>query len=185
MKLIDISTPKYPDTYAMVDDEDFDRLNQWKWHRGPSGYVARHIWSRGRSVRFRMHREILNCPGGYEVDHINGNPLDNRKSNLRICTKSENQWNKGLGKDNTSGFKGVSAERGKWQARIRVKTVRRHLGLYETPLEAALAYDAAALELHGEFAKTNRSMGLIPCSETPTSLAPPHPESDGEKGIQA
>ena len=103
-----------------------------------------------------MHRQIL-VPGyGQEVDHINRNPLDNRRANLRLCARSENAHNQGKHRDNTSGYKGVFAYRpGMWRARIMADGAVHHLGVFVDPVEAALAYDRAAIELHGSFAHLN------------------------------
>ena len=91
------------------------------------------------------------------VDHINGNPLDNRKSNLRICTNAENQRNKGVYKNNKSGYKGVHwfKRDKKWQAQIKHNNKSIHIGLYEDKEEAARAYDKKAKELHGNFKNLN------------------------------
>lgn len=108
-----------------------------------------------------MHRLILDVPKGAEVDHINGNGLDNRRRNLRICTRSENQWNRRLAPNNTSGFKGVYRFQGKWRAQIQSFGKKIHIGLYETRIEAARAYDEVAIKCHGDFAATNKRLGLL------------------------
>lgn len=146
---------------ALVDDEDFERINAHKWHankyRNGRFYAVRH----GVMGLFRktllMHREILGFPSGMETDHINGDPLDNRKSNLRICTTAENQRNRGKQTNNASGFKGViwSDTQKEWVAHIKVDRKKIYLGHFQTAEDAARAYDRAALERHGEFAKTN------------------------------
>jgi len=100
-----------------------------------------------------LHRLIADCPEGMMVDHINGNTLDNRRSNLRVCTHAENMRNRKIHKNNKSGFKGVYLDRitGKWKAQIRNNRKRFYLGSYETPEEASKAYLDAAERLHGEF----------------------------------
>lgn len=98
-----------------------------------------------------LHRELIDCPKGLCVDHVNGNPLDNRMSNLRVCTLSENQHNQGRNSRNTSGFKGVDFHKGSWRARIKLRGVRKELGHFPTPELAYEAYCKAAEILHGEF----------------------------------
>jgi hypothetical protein len=110
-----------------------------------------------------MHHEILGKVAGLEVDHINGDPRDNRRSNLRFVTKAQNQMNR-TSVAASSGFKGVVRNKKGWAASINkrangVKT-RYHLGTFKTPEEAAKAYDRAAIELFGEFAKTNAALEL-------------------------
>jgi hypothetical protein len=140
---------------ALVDDEDFEMLSQWKW----SGVRDVHRFdSPGHSPRLHsMHRFIMGAGPGVEVDHINGNPLDNRRCNLRLCTSSQNGANQGIGSRNSSGFKGVSwsAARRKWQAHIKVRRVSTYLGLFLLAEDAAAAYDSAARVHFGEFARLN------------------------------
>jgi len=102
-----------------------------------------------------MHRLIMNAQPGEQVDHINHNTLDNRKPELRLCTKSQNQHNVGKRQDNTSGFKGVTWHKRdqKWQARIMKSGKDKHLGNFDTPELAYEAYCRAAAELHGQFAR--------------------------------
>jgi len=107
-----------------------------------------------------MEKEVLGVLGRkVTVDHKNGNGLDNRKFNLRICTRSQNQQNKKKPISNTSGFKGVawSKAANKWCAYIAVNKERIHLGLFVDPKEAARAYDTAARKFFGEFARPNFS----------------------------
>jgi hypothetical protein len=102
-----------------------------------------------------LHRAILNAPVGLEVDHINGDGLDNRRSNLRLATREGNQRNRAARRDNTSGLKGVSlhVSTGKWQARIRTGGEQVYLGVFTTPEAAHEAYAEAAIRLHGKFAR--------------------------------
>lgn len=137
---------------AVVDDEDYDFLMQWKW-RYQKGYAVRDI----RKKQLYMHRVILNTPLGFDTDHINLNRLDNRKSNLRIATRFENNCNRKLRSDNDSGFKGVcwAVNRAKWRAYIFHKGKHFHLGYFENVKDAANAYNEAAKSRFGEFARLN------------------------------
>lgn len=144
------------DRYVIVDDGDYEYLSRWKWCYQPRGhgYAARNS---GRSKTFHMHRVILNAPKGMEVDHINGNGLDNRRCNLRLCTKAQNQHNQRPKRQGTSLFKGVSlnSAKRKWVAQVCVNKRKLHLGYFEDETEAAHAYDQAARLHFGEFARTN------------------------------
>jgi len=146
MKKIPITQGKF----ALVDDEDFDNLNQWQWHF-TTGYAARRAWPSNKIVL--MHRELMQTPKGKDTDHINRNGLDNRKCNLRICTRSENNLNKDKQKSNTSGYKGVywRGDQKLWLARVGLV----YAGKHKNKIDAAKAYDSKAKELFGEFAKLN------------------------------
>jgi len=155
--------PLTRDKFAIVDDADCEYLNQWKWlaHKKPgTDYVERE--ENGRTIL--MSRQIMNLDFGdcREVDHINGNGLDNRRCNLRICTRRQNQMNRRKHKGK-SCFKGVGCDgvRRKWRARIRVGGRLIHLGRFENEIDAAEAYDKAALQYFDEFACTNFDRQLI------------------------
>lgn len=144
---------------ALVDDADYEWLNQWKWHILPT-HEGRHITAKRTEFPSRktvyMHRVILGLTDKCVlVDHIDGNPLNNQRSNLRKCDKYENARNSRpeLGSD----FKGISwNKRGKkWVARITVNNICIYLGRYGTKMEAVSAYNEAALNYHGEFAWLN------------------------------
>jgi hypothetical protein len=147
---------------TIVDEADFERLSQRKWcalHIKKSGifYAASRI--DGKFVL--MHRYLTDAPKGMLVDHANRNTLDNRRANLRVCTKAQNNANKGaIGKH---GLKGVylQSPTERWGAQITVNGMRRDLGRYDSKAEAARAYDAAAIEAFGEFALTNANLGLV------------------------
>ena len=143
---------------ALVDDEDYERINAYKWYYC-KGYAVRKFGSPPRKFVY-MHRVILDTPDGLETDHVNGDGVDNRKANLRACTRSENQRNLGRTISNTSGFKGVTKSKGstKWIASIKHFGQQIYLGRFTTPEAAARAYDEAALKLHGEFARTNEAI---------------------------
>jgi hypothetical protein len=143
---------------AIVDDDLFASLSKHKWHYGAKGYAVRAFRKPdGRKSLLGMHRVVCPAPDGLEVDHINGDALDNRASNLRLCTKKENKRNRKNSKANTSGFKGVhfDSRMGMFRARIRTDTLGNlHLGWFETAREAAAAYSMAAVKHHGEFVRT-------------------------------
>jgi hypothetical protein len=143
--------------FAIVDDDDYERVSQFKWCYDKKGYAVRGVTINGKHTTQSMHRFIMNCPPGYEVDHKNGNGLDNRKENLRICTKAENVRNNYGRSHNTSGYKGVywHKKAKKWAAQLTTKGKNYHLGLYDNKEDAARAYNKKALELFGEFARIN------------------------------
>lgn len=164
VKLIDVSTPKHPDTFAIVDDEDYERVMdgpKWICNTQQDGrpYVVRTVCpSRGVMQKQSLHRFLINAPDEKHVDHKNGNGLDNRRENLRLCSHEGNMRNKGISCTNTSGYKGIVYIRriNRWRAHIRIGEGRRlDLGCYKTKEEAAAVYDKAALKYHGEFARTN------------------------------
>ncbi len=156
---------------AIVDDEDYERLDAYKWHsrfnKDTKSYYAIRWSPRDENGRYHtiwMHREIVNAPKGSPVDHINHDTLDQRKCNLRICTVSQNNSNRQMQTNNTSGYKGVdwSKSHKKWRARVGIGRASRCVGYFSTATEAAIAYDAAAVEYHGVHALTNKAMGLLP-----------------------
>lgn len=143
---------------AMADIEDFEAISKFKWclcQNRPT--AACYAVSKQKKLSIRMHRLILNCPPSKQVDHINGNGLDNRRFNLRICTNSQNHFNTKMYKNNPSGFKGVYFHKlmKKWQAKIMKNGKEYRLGYFKSAIEAAMAYDKKALKLHGQFAFCN------------------------------
>lgn len=157
MKKIILSKGKY----ALVDDEDFEFLSQWKWCCDSRGYAVRSekmtiVGSSNRPL-VRMQRVILDAPNDKLVDHINGDTLDNRKHNLRLATKSENMRNRKMAKNCKSGFKGVwfNKKRQRWIAYIKTNGQSRVLGHFKDRLEAAHVYNQVAEQLFGEFARLN------------------------------
>lgn len=150
---------------ALVDDEDFDWLSQWKWQArfipGRTVYAQRTQrltpGVHGLRKTITMHRAIMNAPDGLDVDHVNLDGLDNRRANLRLCTPSQNAYNVGVRPHSRSGYKGVRFHKqsGLWRARITVAGVVISLGYHNTAEDAARAYDAAARREHGAFARVN------------------------------
>jgi hypothetical protein len=142
---------------AIVDDDMFEYLNQFNWHLNTEGYAQREIWNKGNRIKVRMHREILGTPVGMDTDHINNNRLDNRRENLRVCTRSENLQNSSLRSNNTSGYKGVSYfKHGRlWMASLYLNKKLVFCKYFHNPEDAARAYNEAAKKYFGEFAKLN------------------------------
>jgi hypothetical protein len=150
--------------FAIVDAEDFDRLNQYKWcavQYGENFYANRNGGKLGKFHRtfiVKMHREVLQDPPGMIVDHINHNGLDNRKSNLRIVTREQNLWNSRKNIScGTSKYKGVTYFKrdNRWRAYITYKKKRTFIGSFLDEDTAAKAYDEKAKQLFGEFAYLN------------------------------
>lgn len=136
-----------------IDLEDYKTVSLYTWNQNSkTGY-----WSAPKGLY--LHSLIMNTQKekGQVIDHIDGNPSNNRKSNLRICTVSENGFNRSKQKNNTSGVKGVSWDKKsqKWLAQIMSNCKQYRIGLFDTIKEASDAYDAKAIELHGEFARLN------------------------------
>lgn len=148
MKKIKLTQGKF----AIVDDSDFEVLNQHGWNASKTG---RYFYATRDGGKVYMHRQIMDTPPGADTDHINGDGLDNRRSNLRVCSRSENLRNTGIGKNNNSGYKGVSwaKDKRKWLAQIMVNGKYIRLGYFLSPADASEAYIDAAKDLHGEFYK--------------------------------
>ena len=141
---------------ALVDNDDYDRINAKKWFYR-NGYAARNGKKVNgvRSKSYSMQSILIECPKNSVIDHINHNKLDNRKSNLRICSERENLINRRISKNNKTGYKGVSLFRKKYKAQISSNGKFHYLGVFCSEVEAARAYNEAAIELHGEFAVLN------------------------------
>lgn len=148
--------------YTIVDLIDYERLAQKKWYYN-KGYAVRNIYHEGKSLGLvYMHREIL-LPGSYqEVDHIDGNGLNNLRKNLRPATRKENSRNRiKLNSNNTSGYRGVYERYGKWIAQISINNEMHHIGTFNDKAEAAAAYNEVAKKHYGEFASLNEIPELV------------------------
>ena len=167
MKKIKIYSKKHGCFEVLVDDEDYPLVSQHKWYVTIQSrdriYAITYIKKEnGKYTGLRMHRLIMSPDKNEDIDHINHNCLDNRKANLRKCTRSQNSQNS-LSHTGTSIFKGVSWHKyvGRWQATIVPSgSIKKHLGYFSNEIDAAKVYDKKALELFGEFALTNKMMGL-------------------------
>lgn len=163
---------------AIIDKEDFERVSKYKWCAVKSTKDGEYYASAAASKfkkkikgfrTIRLHRFIMGLDVGdpFEVDHKNLNKLDNRKCNLRLCSKSQNGSNR-VDIQSSSGFKGVKINKklNKWEAWIKYTDSsgvkhNKYIKLFSDPKDAAKAYDEAALKYHGEFARTNKMMGLL------------------------
>lgn len=142
---------------ALVDAQDAPLVAGRAWSRHPDGYATSTVQRGDHESSIYMHQLILPLDPPLTVDHHNCNPLDNRKINLRSATRGDQQHNKRIPCNNQSGYKGVSFHRlrGRWRATIKVDGRHVHLGLFDDPIDAARAYDEAALGAWGDFARTN------------------------------
>ena len=143
---------------AVIDMSDLALVVTANWHvrsDGPRKYAARNLPKdiNGFRKHALLHRVICGAPDGCEVDHIDGNGLNNCRSNLRLCNKSENQANRKVSRLSTTGLKGVSPYKSVWRARISKNGRRYYLGYHKTPDAAHQAYCQASAEFHGQFGR--------------------------------
>ncbi len=161
MRQLIIKSPKYGDYTVLVDDEDYNNVSKHKWclQKAKYGFYAARY---DKMVYLFMHRVILNALNGEICDHVDGNGLNNQKDNLRKCTVSENNRNSKIRKHNSANYKGIELQKsGKYHVRITLNKNRISVGTFDTELQAAAAYNRAAIQLHGEFANLNK----LPCAE--------------------
>lgn len=160
MKQIKLSGLVGKGKYALVDDADFALVSTFKWHQSLKGYAMRQVWdaTTKKTHAVMLHHLIFGKPPKGEVDHINRNKLDNRRANLRLATNAQNQANRSARKNSKSGVKGVHfvPSEKKWKAQITNKGVKVTLGRFADKEAAALAYNAAATKLFGDFALLNK-----------------------------
>jgi len=147
--------------FALVDDEDYIFINQFKWHAKKQNkqnnyYAIRNVYKDGKWVKEYMHSVISKTPKGLVCDHINHDTLDNQKANLRNCTVAENLYNRKSRIGSKSKYVGVTFVLNKyWQSTIWFKDKRYYLGYFKTEEDAAKARDIKAIELHKEYANLN------------------------------
>lgn len=151
---------------SLIDECDFLLISKHKWRVTKTNPTSK-TWYAMATIKFPsgnwetvyMHRFLTNAPAGVEVDHINGSGLDNRRGNLRVCSRTQNRMNT-FSRKHTSRYKGVGFSKklpkeSPWTARLGIDGKMIYLGGFKTQREAALAYNHAALERYGEFAKLN------------------------------
>lgn len=141
----------------IFDKEDLPLVQQYNWSMDRYGYVRGHLPGFGKAPAVKLHRLLLNAPDDMIVDHINGDPSDCRRENLRIATQQQNTQNAGLPSSSTTGYKGVCWDKkeGKYMAHIHPNGRMVFLGYFDNPIEAALKYDEAAVFYFGEYARPN------------------------------
>lgn len=162
MKLIDVSTPKHPALFAIVDDEDYDRIAKYKWtadQRKNVTYAVRVIRANGKQRHVRLHQFVMETESGQQVDHIDGNGLNNQKENLRLCNHSQNAANvkHSRAPNKTSRYKGVvwNGDNGCWCVYVKCGAKSKNGGSFDSEIAAAARYDELAKAEFGEFAVLN------------------------------
>lgn len=157
MKELILSSPKYGKHIILLNDEDFDEVKQHNWnirHQNGTFYVSRHIWKNGKRTTQDLHKFLMNTSQKeIFVDHKDGNGLNNQRSNLRFATRSQNNVNKRMQKNNTSGYRGVKwhKQAGYWEASIQFQGRNISLGLFFSKEIASLVYEMEAKKVFGEF----------------------------------
>lgn len=150
--------------YALVDDADFELLSKYKWNvfrdsrRSKNIYAVRGVGVNGVYKSIRMHRELLGITDPkIQIDHKDGNGLNNQRSNLRVCTQAQNLANRSLNKNSTSGYKGVywDKRRSIWRAHIRFNGKLKVIGYHENKDVAAKMYNDEAVKTFGDFSRLN------------------------------
>lgn len=155
MKEIRLGSKKNPGLVALVDDEDFESISKWKWYakKGKQTfYAVRSDNKAGKMIR--MHRQIMSLLVGQIIDHKDHNGLNNQKSNLRMATYSQNCANRKRG--NSGKYVGVTRMNDRYISIISINRRPFRIGVFDTEIDAAIAFNKKALELHGEFASLNK-----------------------------
>jgi len=150
--------------YAIIDKSDYSKVSSYKWHASSSGgkhgkyYPMTNALINGKYTMLRMHHLIFGKYKGFDIDHINGNSFDNRRSNLRKCLHSQNTVNRGLQRNNKSGYKGVyfNKARGKWQVTIKHSGKSHYGGIFSQIKDAAECFNSLAKKQWGDFAILNK-----------------------------
>ena len=155
---------KYSCLYCLIDDEDFEKVSKYKWYLSCIGNIVRNRKYKNKipdNLPINISGIILGKKKGLFIDHVNRDKFNNCKSNLRYCTITQNNFNRGIKKDNTSGYKGIYWHKlknlkGKWRARISINNKRFHLGLFDDIKKAVKVYNKACKKYHGDFAVLNK-----------------------------
>jgi hypothetical protein len=145
--------------FALVDDEDFERVNIYKWtlQKGKRNYAYRFDYSNRKRTKVFLHRFIMRTLPEMSVDHIDGDGLNNQKANMRNCNQQQNCFNQRPRQNCSSKYKGVSWDKNtqKWSSYIHFNREKKNLGSFDSDIAAARAYDRAAMSVFGEFAQLN------------------------------
>jgi len=145
--------------FALVDDKDYEELNKYRWSVKTGDYIFRYISGSKNPKRYiTMHQQIMGIPYPNLIDHIDRNPYNNQRNNLRIADRIQNGYNRKTPSSSSSGFKGVywNKIRKSWRAHIKVSRRNIHLGYFADKKDAARAYNKAASRFHGAFAVLNK-----------------------------
>lgn len=155
--LVNVSSSQYPQTFAKISPQDAQKALLHKWSYGKGGDGRYPLYVGEAKTGLRLHRYLMDAPTGVDVDHINGDPLDNRRENLRLVTARQNQANSRKRSEASSKYKGVAWHpvSGKWRAYIAPNGKQEHLGLFVDEMEAARAYDERARAVFGPHACLN------------------------------
>lgn len=140
---------------VQIDSQDKNEVLSYSWHLTDKGYLRTAIRISGRKSDLYLHRLIMAPPSNKIVDHINHDRLDNRRCNLRLCTRSQNNMNRKLRSDNLLGFKGVTAVGNRYRVKIKFMNKNIYIGTFESAEKAAKAYDEKAIKLFGDYAYLN------------------------------